>query len=55
MDLHREWLKEAMPARAVSAQALTQHRAAITRVLGHTLSIDDARLFKVLLARMEKN
>ncbi len=55
MDLHRDWLKEAMPARAVSAQALTQHREAITRVLGHTLSTDDARQFKALLARMEEN
>ena len=55
MDLDRDWLKEAMPTRAVSAQALTQHRDAVARILGRTLSNDDARPFKTLLARMEEN
>lgn len=53
MDWHREWLKEAMPPRAVSAQALAEHRKAMAHVLGKALVSEDARQFQPLLSRME--
>lgn len=53
MDRHREWLKEAMPPRAVSAQALAEHRKTIARVLGKALAAEDGRQFQPLLSRME--
>lgn len=52
IDWHREWLKEAMPPRAVSTQALAEHRKAIAHVLGKALTSEDARQFQPLLARM---
>jgi DNA-binding transcriptional MerR regulator/methylmalonyl-CoA mutase cobalamin-binding subunit len=53
MDWHREWLKEAMPLRAVSAQALAEHRKAIARVLAKALGAEGGRQFQPLLSRME--
>lgn len=52
MDLHREWLNEAMPPHAVSSQALAEHRKAIARVLGKALAVEDVRQFQPLLSRM---
>lgn len=53
MNLHREWLKEAMPPRAVSARALAEHRETLTRVLAKALASEDGRQFTLLLSRME--
>ncbi len=54
MDLHKEWLRAAMPARGVTAAALTEHRKAVARALGRAL-VDDAQPFQSLLARLEEN
>jgi DNA-binding transcriptional MerR regulator len=55
MDLHRAWLEQAMPVRAVSTQVLAKHRQVYAQALGKTLSQDEMEYCQPLIDRLVEN
>ena len=55
MDLHRSWLEQAMPVRAVSPQVLAKHRQVYAEALAQTLSQDEMKYCQPLIDRLAEN